>query len=355
LTVTSTSSKRNIEASAPSTVDRNQATADRFGPLVASITVLGGKSPGTRVPYGFVRNIVLADRKHEMEDLGWSSFEQLVEAASQSGVVEIINTKGEKFLKLPLSPSPTPLIPGSLDAADYPPEHHALVSTMINLTDGRPWVGKSTTELASALKRSFPRPEGDYFLIARAEECGILRICRSGHGAWAYLNPPPARTSAASQPSSTPTQSPLSPPVPRQLAPKHVQPHVKRASAPSKSVHSPPPLQPLRNPIQPKVPQRSAEPTSYKSPAITSPAIRRVISILSRLTHGESGAFVDVDEVMRLLKLEYPWSTDEFLLSVIARAEKENAVVREGKGGSSQPELSATSSPPLNHQPEKVK
>jgi hypothetical protein len=85
------------------------------------------------------------------------------------------------------------------------------------------------------------------------------------------------------------------------------------------------------------------------------PATQRVISILSRLTNGEPGAFVDVGEMMRLLKLEYPWATDEFLLSVIARAERENAVVREAGECGSQPGLSATSPPSLNHQPEKVK
>jgi hypothetical protein len=37
--------------------------------------------------------------------------------------------------------------------------------------------------------------------------------------------------------------------------------------------------------------------------------------------------FVDVDEVVCLLRLEYPWAKDDFLLSIIKNAEEEDIEV----------------------------
>jgi hypothetical protein len=75
--------------------------------------------------------MMIFNRKQEMENLGWSSFEQLLAAAFQAKVVQKITVNGNQFLKLPPPPPPppTPMIPGPLlpqtthstTAPSYPP------------------------------------------------------------------------------------------------------------------------------------------------------------------------------------------------------------------------------------------
>ena len=81
----------------------------------------------------------------------------------------------------------------------------------------------------------------------------------------------------------------------------------------------------LRGPDTPTKPNPS-EPEPSRAEALSLPLKQRLISILTR---GAVGGKARVDELTRLLELEYPWAKGEFLLSVIVRAEEEDVIMLE--------------------------
>jgi len=179
-------------------------------------------------------------RKPEIQSLGWPSFGTVMDAAFKAGIVRPIRKKPTaklEYIQLipkqsmpppspeakraedPSShpmPSLTTLAPqrvnpvvGLPKATEYPLEHRQVVTTMLKLMGAAPGAGIPMTELAEVLGRDFSGREGAYYLIARAEEDGILSTGEYSDP-WAYLNSPPAQNLPHTQPecSRIPVQNP---------------------------------------------------------------------------------------------------------------------------------------------------
>jgi hypothetical protein len=244
-------------------LERAQILA-KFEPLVSCISRLGGDRPDSLAPYKVVKHI-LVGRKREIEALGWSDFEQLLGAAVQARVVAQPKKKKKKkptYLQLipqsPMSLSPSLSVPaehpverrqvapdmatvmglapeagntaGKLaKAADYPLEHRPVVLTMLRLMAKAPGAGVPMSELAEALGRDFPRREGDYYLISRAEEDGVLSTGEYSNS-WAYLNTPRNHnapiTASSTPPSPLPPTRIPGPDLPLRPTSTIVRPHL---------------------------------------------------------------------------------------------------------------------------------
>ena len=315
--------------------------------------LLGGKTPGSRVPYDTVK-VMIADRREEMKGLGWSSFEHIMKAAYKVGVVEEVNIGGKsKFLKL-LLPAPQRVTSNTIDPMEYPPKHRPLVSTMLKLAHGKIHEGMSTEMLAQELGQAHPHPGGDYFFISQGDEYGILT---TGHYikdvAWVYLNLPPDHPVSPSLLKSPTTSPPprsslVSLPLPREpkpverrpAPPKNVPPPSKkgpfrsRKRAPSKQAarHRPPARKTPNQPTARTSPtlQHLADETTFSSwSTLPSSFKQRVLAALNKASGEEVETRAPIDEFLNLLKLEYPWSTDEFLYSIVGMAEEAEVMGRD--------------------------